>query len=254
MSFLIEGIPQRESLPDKKREQLLKKLPPEDREFLPKTPATGIIYGAIGSGKSSLLYSWLKNMFPKYYDEVVIFCGSADSKEAFEALPQKNILFLTDYDDSAFTSYIEQLKADQLERMSKGKRPLNIFIGLDDIVFSQAIGSKGKPSMVERLMLICRHELNATVIICVQHSKQVNPAMRNNTLYHIITRLQRNDLEKVASEHCNNLTEKDFIDMYFDIHKEPHQILIVDYKAPPDKRFRHGFNKYYSKLENEKAR
>ena len=92
MSFRIEPVPQRETLPDKKREKLIKKLPVEHREFLPPSPA--IIYGAIGSGKSSLLYSWLKNLFPNYYDECIIFCGSADSKEAFVSVPQKTVVFL----------------------------------------------------------------------------------------------------------------------------------------------------------------
>jgi GTPase SAR1 family protein len=103
MSFHVEPVPQRETLADKKRERILKRLAPEEREFLPPTPCTAIIYGAIGSGKSSLLHSWLKNLFPNYYDECVIFCGSADSKEAFESVPQKRVVFLTDYDDEAFT-------------------------------------------------------------------------------------------------------------------------------------------------------
>lgn len=236
----VEGIPQRETRPDKKRDKLVEKHGP----LLPHTPATIICYGRIGSGKTSIMYSWLKNLFPKYYDEAVIFCSSSDSREAFESLPQKRIAFLTDYDDISFTAYIEKLKADQLERMEKGKDPLNIFIGFDDIVFSSAIGGRGKPSMVERLMLVCRHELNATVFICVQHSKQVNPGMRNNTLYHIICAVQRNDLEKIAEEHSCFLTNDQFINMYNIIQaKGKHQFIVVDYKAPESERFRDGFDK-----------
>lgn len=243
MSLTTIGIPQRETLPDKKREKLLNKMNPEDRDLLPLTPATVICYGRIGGGKSSIMYSWLKNLFPGYYDEVIIFCSSADSKEAFESVPQKKVVFMTDYDDAAFNSYIEQLKADQIKRMEEGKRALNIFVGMDDIVFSQAIGGKGKPSTAERLMMVCRHELNATVFICVQHSKQVNPAMRNNTLYHILCPLQRNDLEKVASEHCCHLTEKQFIDMYNEVMDSPRSFIVIDYKAPEESRFRHRFDK-----------
>ncbi len=237
-----EGIPQREDRRDEKREELLDKLPPEERELLPMTPATIIAYGRIGAGKSSIMYSWLKNLFPHYYDEVVIFCSSADSKEAFEKLPQKAVVFLTDYDDATFNEYIQTLKRDQLERMAEGKRPLNVFVGMDDIVFSQAIGGKGKPSVAERLMMVCRHELNTTCFICVQHSKQVNPAMRNNTLYHILCPLQRNDLEKVASEHCCHLTEKQFIDMYHEVVREPRSFLVIDYRAPESRRFRKRFD------------
>lgn len=236
----IEGIPQRETVSDKKYDKLVEK----HGKLLPIVPATVICYGRIGSGKTSIMYSWLKNMYANYYDECIIFCSSSDSREAFEKLPQKKIVFLTEYDDKAFTDYIEVLKSDQLERMENKKAPLNIFIGFDDIVFSEAIGKKGKPSMVERLMLVCRHELNATVFICVQHSKQVNPAMRNNTLYHIICGVQRNDLEKIADEHSCYLTSDQFINMYNTIQSYgKHQFIVVDYKAPEEERFRHNFDR-----------
>ena len=62
-NFKVEGIPQRETIPDKKREKLEKKLG-KMAELLPVTPFTGTIYGRIGAGKSSVLYSLLKNMIP----------------------------------------------------------------------------------------------------------------------------------------------------------------------------------------------
>lgn len=236
----IEGIPQRETTIDKRRDALILK----NGELLPMTPATIICYGRIGSGKSSIMYSFLKNLFPNYYDEVVIFCASQDSKEAFEKLPQKRIEFISDYHNKGFENYIMELKKDQLERIESGKLPLNIFVGFDDIIFTEAIGSRGKPSMVEKLMLICRHELNATVFICVQHSKQVNSAMRNNTLYHIICGVQRNDLEKIAEEHSCHLSTQQFINMYNKVQKDGlHEFIVIDYKAREDKRFRQGFNK-----------
>jgi hypothetical protein len=246
MSLKVEGIPQRETGGDVKRDKLLAdmKKKGEDPTLLPKTPATVIAYGRIGGGKSSIMYSWLKNMFPNYYDEVLIFCGSSDSKKAFESIPQKKVVFMTEYDEDAFTKYIDKLKADQLDRMKEKQRPLNVFIGFDDIVFSQAIGGKGKPTMAERVILISRHELNATVFICVQHSKQINPAMRNNTMYNIILPLQKNDLLKVAEEHAGHLSSDDFLKMYYDImNKGEHEFIVVDYKAPEARRFRHKWDK-----------
>lgn len=246
MSLRIEGIPQRETVGDKRRERLMKAM--EDRgensALLPITPATVIAYGRIGSGKSSVMYSWLKNMFPRYYDEVVIFCSSTDSRRAFEALPQEEVCFLTEYDDDTFRAYLDALKEHQMERMSEGKAPINVFIGFDDIVFTQAISRRGGGSMVEKLMMICRHELNATVFICVQHSKQVNPAMRNNTLYNVILGVQKNDLAKIAEEHAGHLSTDEFLDMYNTVVlPKKHGFIVVDYKAPEFMRFRDGFDK-----------
>lgn len=256
MSLAVEGIPQRESHPDKRRIKLMDKMEEkgEDSSMLPITPATIIAYGRIGGGKSSIMYSWLKNMFPKYYDEVIIFSGSSDSRAAYEKLPQKNIVFLMDYDDAAFTAYINKLKADQTKREEDNEDPLNIFVGFDDIIFSEAIGNSKKPTMAEKLMLICRHELNATVFICVQHSKQITPAMRNNTLYNLILPLQKNDLLKVAEEHAGHLSTDEFIKMYYSImSKGKHEFIVVDYKAKEAGRFRHKWDTIISTRSLEDA-
>ena len=256
MSLLVEGIPQRETAGDAKRDKLMEGMRKrgEDPTMLPITPATVIAYGRIGGGKSSIMYSWLKNMFPRYYDEVLIFCGSSDSKTAFEGLPQKKIVFMTEYDNEAFTNYIDKLREDQIERMEKKERPLNIFIGFDDVVFAEAMSSKGKATMAERVILICRHELNATVFICVQHSKQVSPAMRNNTLYNVILPLQKNDLSKVAEEHAGHLSTDEFMRMYYSvIGKGKHEFVVVDYKAPEARRFRHRWDKIITFGKDELA-
>ena len=193
MSLNVEGIPQRDTGEDAKRDKLKEDIKKKggDPSLLPVTPATIIAYGRIGGGKSSIMYSWLKNMFPNYYDEVIIYCASSDSQKAFESLPQKRIVFMTDYNDKAFAKYISDLKEDQIKRIKSGKPAYNVFIGFDDIVFENAIGGQGKPSMAEKVMLISRHELNATIFICVQHSKQVNSAMRNNTIYNVILPVHR---------------------------------------------------------------
>lgn len=239
--FQVIGIPQRETLPDKRLDALIAK----HGEMILRPAMTAIAYGRIGSGKTSVLYSILKNMLPHYFDEVVVFCASSDSKDAFESLPQKNILFLTDYDDEAFTNYVNKLREDQIERLSKGKSALNVCVVFDDIVFSNAISRGGRQgSMVERLMLICRHELNCSVLIACQHSKQITPAMRNNTLYHIICGVQRNDLAKIAEEHANHLSHEEFMKMYHQVQASGrHQFILVDYKAPEERRFRHNFDK-----------
>ena len=183
MPFKIEGIPQRESLPDKRREKLVAK----HGDMLPITPATVITYGRIGSGKSSIMYSWLKNMFPRYYDECIVFCASSDSREAFESLPQKKVVFITEYDNEAFSNYIENLKADQLERMENGKEPLNIFIGMDDIVFNEATGGRGKLYFLLHLVHITLFEFpylfyvnmidNKLCRLRLKESPSVNPSL-----------------------------------------------------------------------------
>ncbi|NBR26423.1 MAG: hypothetical protein EBU08_22120 [Micrococcales bacterium] len=71
--------------------------------------------------------------------------------------------------------------------------------------------------------------------------------MRNNTLYNIVLPLQSNDVLKVAEEHSGHLTKEQFMDMYHTvIGKGKHDFLLIDYKAPEEKRFRHNFDKIIS--------
>jgi hypothetical protein len=91
--------------------------------------------------------------------------------------------------------------------------------------------------------MTCRH-YNITIVLALQHSKQVSSAMRNQIFHWVIFRLTQNDLEKIASEHSNLLRPDQFINMYNDVQmKGKHEFLIVDYKKNINDRFSHRFTK-----------
>lgn len=210
-----------------------------------KPPFTCHVEGMIGAGKTAFAYSLLNDLYKKYFDEVVVYSGTMDSKKHWETLPHKNVAVLHEWDAHSFSQYIKQLEHDQLKREEKGKRMLNICLLFDDMA-SEGLQkhSGGRHSPLERLMLICRH-LNVSVIILTQDSKIcMNPAMRNNCFYHILYRVQKNDIEKIAREHAGELTTDEFIRMYYHImDSAPYQFMMIDYKADPSRRFRHGFTK-----------
>jgi hypothetical protein len=235
----IKPIPSENKPEDKK----FKKLP--HHKVLFKPPFTAHVEGMIGAGKTAWAWSMLSKHYKGYFDEVIVYCGTMDSKEHWEKLPHKNVAVLHTWDSREFDEYIKQLEIDQEKRKEKGKRMLNVCILFDDMA-SEGLQkhSAGKHSALERLMLICRH-LNCSVIILTQDSKIcMNPAMRNNCFYHILYRVQRNDIEKISKEHCGDLTPEQFIRMYYSvIDSAPYQFLLIDYKAPPEKRFKQGFTK-----------
>jgi hypothetical protein len=80
--------------------------------------------------------------------------------------------------------------------------------------------------------------------------------MRNNTMYNIILPLQKNDLLKVAEEHAGHLSSDEFLKMYYEVmNKGKYEFLVVDYKAPEERRFRHKWDKiitFNSKNETSK--
>lgn len=235
----IVPIPSEERPPDKK----FNALPHHSVLFTP--PFVARVQGMIGSGKTAWLWSMLNDFYKNYFDECIIYCATKDSARHWESLPQKAVCVLHEWEPEAFHQYLDKLEIDQEKRKAKGKRPLNICVAFDDMI---ATGidkhHAGKRSPLEHLILVCRH-LNVSVIILTQDSKTgMTPAMRNNAMYHILYKVQTNDLMKIADEHSNDLTTAEFVNLYNSVvHSGPHKWLMIDYKAPAARRFRMGFSK-----------
>ena len=216
---------------------------------LPKLPATFMILGRCGSGKSSILYSLLTEGYThkgkSLFDEAVIFLGSMDSVETFDSLPIKNKVILHEFHPEEFETYVEDLRKHQLERLSKNKRPLNIALIFDDFVGQNLLKhSNGKASPLERLALTSRHELNASIFLlsqCYKNTGFSNPAMRNNTTTYIIANMTKPEIEKIAEEHCNNYTPDQFIQVYNEMQKTPFNFMVIDYRRPLDDRITERF-------------
>lgn len=231
----ISPIPS-ELLPEDKRFMKLK-----HHDVLFKPPFTAVTIGAIGSGKSSFGYSLLDKHYADYFDEVVVLSGTIDSQPSWEKIKQKKVVFLDAFDEMAFHKYIKQLEEDQEERKAKGKFPIRVCLVMDDIVFDGF--NKYKAGVLEKLFMTCRHYF-ISILMMLQHSKQINPAMRNQIMYWVLFRMTANDVEKIASEHGNFLNADEFKAMYKDImSKGKHEFMIVDYKAPMEERFRYRFTK-----------
>jgi Pyruvate/2-oxoacid:ferredoxin oxidoreductase delta subunit len=208
-----------------------------------------MILGRCGSGKSSILYSLLTKGYThkgkSLYDEAVILLGSMDSVETFENLPIKNKVILHEFHPEEFDTYLEDLRKHQLERLEKGKRPLNVAIIADDFVGHNLLRHhNGKASPLERLALTSRHELNASLFLlsqCYKNTGFSSPSMRNNTTTYIIANMTKPEIEKIADEHCNNYTPDQFIEIYNEIQKTPFNFMVIDYRRPLDDRITERF-------------
>jgi hypothetical protein len=233
MEPLIEPIPS-ELLPEDKR---FKALP--HHEILFKPPFTAVAIGAIGSGKSSFCYSLIDKHYKNYFDEVVVISGTIDSKESWEKVNQRNVIFLDFFDESAFKEYIETLEKDQEERKKEGKFPTRVLLVLDDIIFDGY--NKNRVGVLEKLFYTCRHYF-ISILLCLQQSKQISAGIRNQIFYWNLFRLTQNDLNKMAEEHSNHLSADEFKAMYNSVMKKgKHEWLQINYKNPFNKRFLHRF-------------
>lgn len=233
--FTIDPIPS-EMVKDDKR---FLKLP--HNEILFKPPFTLCALGGIGSGKSSFVYTMVNKLYKNYWDEVVVVCATLDSQEVWEKVNQRSVLFLNAFDDDAVMDYIKEIEQEQLKRVEAGKNRLRVLMVLDDIVFDGF--NKNRVGTLEKLIMTCRH-YNISIIMALQHSKQISSGMRDQIFHWIVFRVVQNDLMKIADEHSNLLRTDQFINMYNDIQKQgPHEFLVIDYKKPIQNRFTHRFVK-----------
>lgn len=232
---------------------------PKDKRFglmpfkhLPKLPSTFMILGRCGSGKSSILFSLLTEGYvygkqkKSVFDEAIIYLGSQDSIHAFESLPIKNKIVLQDFDADDFDDYLNDLKKHQMEKLEKNKSPLNTLIIFDDFVGHALMKRhKGKSSPLERLALTSRHEANCSLAFLSQVYKNTgfsHPTIRNNTTTYIISQMTRPEIEKIAEEHCNELTPDEFISVYDEIMRKPYNFMVIDYRRPLDSRITERFH------------
>ena len=217
-------------------------------DFLPKLPATFLILGQCGSGKSSCLWSLMskgyvtgKTKKKSVMDELIVYLGTLDARESFERMPVENKLILTEFDPVDFDAYCDDLKAHQMEKLAKGQPMLNSCIIFDDF-FGNNLMKKtkvGGAAPIEKLALTSRHEQNATIFYCSQAYKNsgfTSPAVRANITTIILYKMARNEVRKIAEEYAENYEIDEFIEHYDRaMARRPYNFLVWDRRRPLNK-------------------
>lgn len=221
-----------------------KRLDKIEAKFLPKLPATFYLLGQCGSGKSSILWTLLTKGYvygkgkKSVFDEALIYLGTLDAKASFEKLPIENKLIMEEYEPQSFDEYQEDLKKHQMERLAKGKPPMNTLLVFDDFV-GAGLMKKPRPNVpppVEKLALTSRHETNTTIFFCSQVYKNSGfsaPSVRNNISVFIISRMSRQELMKIAEELSEDYEPDEWI-RHYDVAmaSEPYNFVVLDRRRP----------------------
>ena len=221
---------------------------------LPKLPCTMVCLGRVGSGKSSILYSLLTQGYVygknkrSVFDEMVFYIGNKESNAALQKIPCKTKCILHEFVESDFEEYLESLKQHQLERLEKNKHPLQVAVVFDDMAGVQLLKKpKGKNySVLERLLLTSRHEAHCSVFFLSQVYKSggfTTPLCRNNVLCWTISNMSRPEMEKIAEDHSQQYSPKEFLAMYdYAMAKQPYNFISIDYRRPLDERIWERFS------------
>ena len=162
----IEVMPSEHKPKDKRMEKM------DGADFLPTLPATFLVLGQCGSGKSSILWSLLTKGYvtgekkkKSVFDEALYFLGTMDAVDSFRKIPIENHLILTEFDPVTFDEYMDDLKAHQLERLEKGKSMMNPVLVYDDFAGENLMKKTkvGGAPPIQKLCLTSRHEANTTI-------------------------------------------------------------------------------------------
>jgi hypothetical protein len=62
---------------------------------------------------------------------------------------------------------------------------------------------------------------------------------------YIIYGMSKSEMEKIAEEHCGDMTKDEFLDWYDDVMRTKHNFIMINYKKPIDERYTERFTKIY---------
>ena len=232
-----------------------KRLDRIDHKYLPKLPATFMVLGQCGSGKSSILWTLLTEGYvygkgkKSVFDECLIYLGTLDAKHAFETkLPIKNTLVLEEYDPNDFEEYMNDLKEHQMEKLEKNKPLLNTCLIFDDFV-GEGLMKKPRANVappIQKLVLTSRHESNTTIFFCSQVFKSSGfavPAVRNNITTFVISKMGRGELAKIAEELAGDYEPEEWLTHYDSaLEKRPYNFVTYDHRRPDGKKWCERFH------------
>lgn len=248
----IKPIPSENKPVDKRLKQIR-------YQNLPKLPVTSVILGRVGSGKSSCLYSLLTEGYvygknkKSVFDEMIFYIGNKESVSALEKIRCKNKCILHEFEETTFDDYLTNLKEHQLERLEKGKSPMNVAVVFDDMAGVSLMRKRkgANQNALERLLLTSRHEANCSVFFLSQVYKSggfTTPLVRNNVMNWIIYNMSKPEMEKIAEDHCQQYSAQEFMCMYNKCMETPYNFITIDYRRGLNERIYERFDRPIEEL------
>jgi len=213
------------------------------KDILPKLPASYLVIGRSGSGKSTVLYNLLTSpeLLGGYFNFIFVFSDvKADDILTKLELPKEN--YIQDFDDDTIDGILKKLEQkienDGLEKCAPEYKVAFIF---DDILNRQKFL---KGNSMRKLASANRHFLVSWFVLS-QYYKAIPPVIRTNASAIIYFPASLAENERLSDEQClPGMSKKDFIELIDYATSEPYSFMFINNKAKKaSEKIRKGFDK-----------
>jgi nicotinamide riboside kinase len=212
--------------------------------IIPKINSSILLVGVSGSGKSTLCHNLVSD--PRFYNGTKTFdlmflispTGLADDVQKQLGIPDDQVF--TDLHKEGVPA-LEKIQASQEEQIQKvgAKHAPKVLVIFDDVIGDQKFM---REQAFVKSFIACRH-FNMTSILCTQHYRRVPRVCRLQANWLAFFALSNTEVETLHEEHAPpNMSKKGFFRLCTETLAEPYSFLVVDMKAPWEKRFHKGLS------------
>lgn len=212
--------------------------------ILPKLPASYMVVGRSGSGKSTNVANLLTNpqLLGGYFNTIVVFSDvECDDvlKHALK-LPEENYICGEDFTESKLQELIGKMENIVSSMgIEKACREFKVCFIFDDVLSR----SKLLRSDIMRKMFTANRHYLISVLILTQYLKAIPCTIRQNAGGVIFYPSSLMEVEKLADENTEPMmSKKQFISLVEHATSEKHSFLFINRKADAGSRLRKGYD------------
>ena len=194
--------------------------------YIPDHPYKMLIIGGSGSGKTNTLLNLVNKQ--EDIDKIYLYAKDlSESKYEYLIKNRENAVI-----DSKLFIECSNTMNDIYESIDYNpNRKRKILIAFDDMI-ADIMTNKKLQSIIKELFIRGRKP-NISLVFIIQSYFSVPKEVRLNLTHYLIMKINnRKELQDIAINHSADIDYKDFIKIYRECTKEPHNFLTIDITLP----------------------
>ena len=201
--------------------------PNEKWPYIPEHPYRILIICGSGSGKTNTLLNLINKQ--RDIDKIYLYAKDLSESKYEYLIKNHENAGIKHLDDSKVFIECSNTMNDVYENIDNynPNRKRKIFIVFDDMI-ADIMTNKKFQSLIKELFIRCRKP-NISLVFITQSCFSVPNDVRLNSTHYFTTKINnRKELQNIAINHSPDIDYKDFITIYRECSKEPHNIFTID--------------------------